>query len=102
MLATKLTHICQKAFCLELVYSLPLRESQEIVSGIVHLKKHIEMECAAMRLAMTGFRTTASHDIINHQFDRLGEHYEQLGELIGLQAAIETVIAALERKEPCQ
>lgn len=51
---------------------------------------------------MTDFHTTASHEIINHQFDRLGEHDEQLGELIGPQAAIETVIAALERKEPCQ
>jgi hypothetical protein len=47
---------------------------------------------------MTGFRATASHDIINHQFDRLGEHYEQLGDLIGEQAAIETVIVALGRE----
>ena len=72
------------------------------MSEVARLKKQIEMECEAMRLAMTGFRTTASHEIINHQFDRLGEQYEQLGELIGTQAAIETVIAALERKEPCQ
>jgi hypothetical protein len=49
-----------------------------------------------MRLAMTGFRTAASHEIINHQFDWLGEQYERLSELIGQQAAIETVIAALE------
>ena len=46
---------------------------------------------------MTGFRTSASHEIINHQMDRLGQHYEQLEGLIGEQAAIETVIAALER-----
>ena len=72
------------------------------MSKIAHLKKHIEMKCEAMRLAMTGFRTTASHDIINHQFDQLGEHYEQLGELIGQPAAIETVIAALEVKEQYQ
>jgi hypothetical protein len=54
-----------------------------------------------MRLAMTGFRTSASHEIINHQMDRLGQQYEQLEGLIGEQAAIETVIAALGRKEPC-
>jgi hypothetical protein len=72
------------------------------MSEIARMKKQIDMECETMRLAMTGFRTTASHDIINHQFDRLGEHYEQLGALIGEQAAIETVIAALERKEPYQ
>ena len=72
------------------------------MSEIARLKQQIELECEAMRLAMTGFRTTASHEIIHHQFDRLGEHYEQLGELIGPQAAIETVIAALARKEQCQ
>jgi hypothetical protein len=72
------------------------------MSEIARLKQQIEWECEAMRLAMTGFRTTASHEIINHQFDQLGEHYEQLGALIGPQAAIETVIAALEWKEPCQ
>jgi hypothetical protein len=32
-------------------------------------------------------------------FDRLGEHYEQLGALIGEQAAIEMVIAALGKSE---
>ncbi len=65
------------------------------MSEIARLKQQIELECEAMRLAMTGFRTTASHDIINHQFEQLGEHYEQLGALIGEQAAIEMVIAAL-------
>ena len=72
------------------------------MSEVARLKMQIELECEAMRLAMTGFRTTASHEIINHQFDRLGEHYEQLGALIGPQAEIETIIGALERKEPCQ
>ncbi len=71
------------------------------MSEVARLKQQIELECETMRLAMTGFRTTASHDIINHQFDRLGEHYEQLSELIGQQAAIETVIAALGNNEPC-
>jgi hypothetical protein len=68
------------------------------MSEIARLKQQIQLECEAMRRAMTGFRTTASHDIINHQFDRLGEYYEQLGGLIGEQAAIETVIAALGRE----
>ena len=68
------------------------------MSEIARLKQQIQLECEAMRHAMTSFRTTASHDIINHQFDRLGEHYEQLGGLIGEQAAIETVIAALGRE----
>ena len=72
------------------------------MSEVARLQQQIELETAAMKLAMTGFRTCASHEMINHQMDRLGQHYEQLEELIGEQAAIETVIAALERKEPCQ
>jgi len=72
------------------------------MSEIARLKQQIELECEAMRLAITGFRTTASHDIINHRFDQLGEHYQQLNELIGQQAAIEMVIAALGRNEQCQ
>ncbi len=72
------------------------------MSEIARLKQQIELETSAMRLAMTGFRTSASHEIINHQMDRLGQHYERLEGLVGEQVAIETIIAALERKEPCQ
>ena len=72
------------------------------MSEIARLKQQIERETSAMKLAVTGFRTCASHEIINSQMDRLGQQYEQLEELIGEQAAIETIIAALERKEPCQ
>ena len=71
------------------------------MSEIARLKQQIERETAAMKLAMTGFRTCASHEMINHQMDRLGQQYERLQGLIGEQAAIETVIAALGRKEPC-
>jgi hypothetical protein len=58
--------------------------------------QQIEMECEAMKLAMTGFRMAASHDIINRQYEQLGEHYESLGKLIGEKQAIEVVIAALD------
>ena len=78
------------------------------MSEVARLKKQIEMECEAMKLAMTGFRMTASHDIINHRYDQLGVHYEQLEEIIGEQAAFQVVMGALnaaidpEGKGPCQ
>jgi len=65
------------------------------LSEVARLKKQIEMECEAMKLAMTGFRMAASHDIINHRYDQLGTHYERLEELIGEQAAFQVVIGAL-------
>jgi hypothetical protein len=58
--------------------------------------QQIEMECEAMKLAMTGFRMVASHDIINRQYEQLGEHYESLGKLIGEKQAIEVLIATLD------
>ena len=66
------------------------------MSEVARLKRQIETECEAMRLAVTGFRMTASHDIINHQYDQLGEHYERLGKLIGERQAVEVLIATLE------
>jgi hypothetical protein len=41
------------------------------MSEIARLKQQIEWECEAMRLAMIGFRTTASHDIINFSLSSL-------------------------------
>ena len=74
------------------------------MSEIARLCQQIELECTAMKLALTGFRTTASHEIINAAYERLGQHQEQLGELIGEEEAMHVVIVALggpeERVEP--
>jgi len=69
---------------------------ESILSDVARIRRQIEVECEAMRLAMSGFRIIGSHDIINHQFDQLGVHYECLEKLIGEQAAIEVVIGALD------
>ena len=66
------------------------------MSEVARLKQQIEIECEAMRLAIIGFRMTASHDIINRQYEQLGEHYESLGKLIGEKRAVEVLIATLE------
>jgi hypothetical protein len=66
------------------------------VSEVARLKQQIEVECEAMKLAMTGFRMTASHDVINRQYEQLGEYYESLGKLIGEKQAVEVLIATLD------
>jgi vacuolar-type H+-ATPase subunit F/Vma7 len=66
------------------------------MSEVARLKQQIETECEALRLAITGFRMAGSHDMINHQYDQLGEHYERLGKLIGEKEAIEILIVTLE------
>jgi hypothetical protein len=65
------------------------------MSEVAHLRQQIELECTAMTLAMTGFRMMASHEMINAAYDRLGEHQDQLGKLIGEQEAMQVVIVAL-------
>lgn len=65
------------------------------MSEVARLRAQIEMETAAMRLAMIGFKTIASHEIITAAYDRLGAHQEQLGKLIGKQEAARVVIVAL-------
>jgi hypothetical protein len=66
------------------------------VSEVARLKQQIETECEALRLAIQGFRMAGSHDMINHQYDQLGAHYERLGKLIGEREAIEVLIVTLE------
>ena len=66
------------------------------MSEVARLKRQIETECEAMRLAIKGFRMAGSHDMINHQYDQLGQHYERLGKLIGEKEAVEVLIVTLE------
>jgi hypothetical protein len=69
------------------------------LSEIARLKRQIETECEAMKLAMDGFRVTASHDIINHRYSSIGGVQEQLATLVGEAEAarimIEVYIQAL-------
>jgi hypothetical protein len=50
-----------------------------------------------MRQAMDGFRVTAAHDIIQHQYDSIGDIQEQLAAIVGEQeAAMITVEAYIQ------
>ncbi len=52
-------------------------------SEIALLRKRIEQECAALRLALDGFAVSASHEAIMARYDRLGVCQEELEKLIG-------------------
>ena len=67
------------------------------MSEVALLKRQIELECEAMRQAMDGFRVTAAHDIIQHQYDSIGGIQEQLAAIVGEQeAAMITVEAYIQ------
>ncbi|GCE07025.1 hypothetical protein [Dictyobacter aurantiacus] len=53
------------------------------MSEVAMLRKRIEMECEAMSRAMSGFRVTAPHEVINHGYNALGDLREQLAAIVG-------------------
>ncbi|GHO82388.1 hypothetical protein [Dictyobacter formicarum] len=62
------------------------------MSEIALLRRKIEMECEAMRQAMSGFKITASHDIINHQYTSIGDIQAQLAAIVGEQEAAQITV----------
>lgn len=64
------------------------------MSEVARLKRLIEQECEAMKQAMDGYRVTASHDIIHHQYDSIGTLQEQLAAIVGEKEAIMIAIEA--------
>ncbi|HTI14748.1 MAG TPA: hypothetical protein VL461_09295 [Dictyobacter sp.] len=57
------------------------------MSEIARLRRQIELECEAMKQALNGFMVTASHDIIHHRYDCIGDIQQQLISLVGEQEA---------------
>jgi hypothetical protein len=47
-----------------------------------------------MKQALDGFRMTASHDVIQHQYDCIGAIQEQLATIVGEQEAMMIAIEA--------
>jgi len=58
----------------------------------------IDAESASMFQALNGFSQTASHEIISARYDRLGQLGDQLGSLIGDDAAIGIISDAIDRQ----
>lgn len=53
------------------------------MSEIARLRKQIELECEAMRLALHGYAAVASHKAIEQKYNSLGQHHEALEQLVG-------------------
>ena len=56
-------------------------------SEVTLLRRRIEQECAALRLALDGFAVSASHEAITARYDRLGACQNELEQLIGPRAS---------------
>ena len=52
-------------------------------SEVARLRQQIELECAAMQQALSGFAMTAQHEIIQRKYETLACYHEQLEQLVG-------------------
>lgn len=62
------------------------------MSEVARLRRQIELECEAMRLALSGYAIVASHEFIEQKYDALGKHQEALGQLVGKEEASRMVV----------
>lgn len=62
------------------------------MSEIARIRAQIERECEAMRLALYGYATVASHTVIEQKYDSLGKHREDLEKHVGPEEAGKIVI----------
>jgi hypothetical protein len=58
-------------------------------SEVAALRQKIEAECYAINLMLNGFAQVADHRTISHKYEALKQYQEQLGEIVGQQAAVE-------------
>lgn len=68
------------------------------MSEVARLRRQIDLEIEAMKRTMTGYASVASHNIINHRYERLGIYQEQLAAYIGPEQAMDVLIEAIDRK----
>ena len=67
------------------------------MSEVARIRQQIELECEAMRLALSGYAIVASHEFIDQKYNALGKHQEALGRLVGDEDALRVVIETYEK-----
>jgi hypothetical protein len=61
-------------------------------SEVARIRQQIELESAAMKLAMYGFATVAQHEFISHKYDAIGKCQEWLETLVGEEEATDITV----------
>jgi hypothetical protein len=62
------------------------------MSEVARLREQIELECEAMRLALSGYAVVASHKFIEQKYNALGKHQEDLEQIVGTEEANRMVV----------
>jgi hypothetical protein len=62
------------------------------MSEVARIRQQIELESAAMKLAMDGFATVAQHEFISHKYDAIGTCQQRLETLVGEEKATDITV----------
>lgn len=62
------------------------------MSEVARVRRQIELECEAMRLALNGYAAVAAHTIIEQKYNALGKHQDELEQLVGKDEAKRIVV----------
>ena len=57
------------------------------MSEVKRLMEQIELECQAMQLALHGYAVVASHEVIGHRYDAIGQYQVELEKHVGKEEA---------------
>jgi len=68
------------------------RKAGRMMSEVARLRRQIELECEAMRMALSGYAVVASHKFIEQKYNALGKHQEALEKLVGTEDANRMVV----------
>ena len=67
------------------------------MSEVAQLRRQIELECEAMRLALYGYAAVASHEAIEQRYRALGKYQDALEQLVGKEEASTIMIGIYAR-----
>lgn len=67
------------------------------MSEIARLRQQLEEECEAMRMALYGYATVASHQVIQRRYEALDTYQTELAKHIGEAAATQIVQEVYEK-----
>ena len=67
------------------------------MSEVARIRRQIELECGAMRQALSGYAVVASHQVIEQKYNALGKHQEALERLVGKEEASAFIVETYTR-----
>ncbi|MBV9689645.1 MAG: hypothetical protein JO202_08025 [Ktedonobacteraceae bacterium] len=67
-------------------------------SEVARLRQQLEEECEALHRGLYGLASVASHEIIRHRYQALGEYADELAKHLGQEQARDLLVTTYREK----